>query len=345
MVLTLGELMLRLKPPGKSRLLQVPLFEAGFGGSEANTAAALVRLGHSAHFLSVLPLGPLGDSAQAFLRHLGIDDSMVRRKSGRLGIYFLEEGALNRPSQVFYDREFSCVAEVETHDWEWDEIFENTTWFHVSGITPALSMKALEWTRRSVSTAVQGNIPISLDINFRKKLWNYGQDARLVLPRLVEHCHVLFSNEDDLFNGLGEDFKPLSSLDENDPQARVEAVETNARLVFEKFPKLEVLGLSLRESKSADSNVWSGALCRRNKSILFSNKYLLEPIVDRIGAGDAFNAGFIAGFLEKLPDQSTLELAVAMGALKHSIPGDVFLGTRLEAENLAKGKTSGRVNR
>ncbi len=336
MVVCLGELLLRLKSPGKNRLLQVPFLEASFGGSEANTAALLAALGHPTSFLTVLPDNDLGRSALGFLRQSGIGTSLVALQPGRMGLYFLEEGALGRPSQVLYDRDNSAFALVDP---EWSvSLPEGTRWLHLSGITPALSERSMLWSHACVQRAAQVGASISMDLNHRTKLWKWGQPPEKVLPRYLGHVRLLLSNETDLHSALGAPYEII------DPQNPEGSLRRNAERLFQSFPSIEALGVSLRLSRGAEDNTWAGALVYRNGDLFFSRTYSLLPIVDRVGAGDAFGAGVIAGFLEGMSAQQTVELAAALGAIKHSIPGDVCLVQRDEVERFLKDQ-SGRINR
>lgn len=336
MVVCLGELLLRLKSPGKSRLLQVPSLETSFGGSEANTAALLHFLGHPTAFFTVLPDNELGRAALGYLRQLGVDTSSIALGTGRMGLYFLEEGALGRPSRVLYDRERSAFAQVAP---EWAPPFpEMANWLHLSGITPALSERAMRWSVSCVERAARNNLRLSLDLNHRTKLWKWGQPSQKVLPQFLQYMEVVISNESDLFSALGQ---PFETIDPEDPKP---SLLRNAERLFEAYPTVKALAVSLRLSRSADDNSWSGALVLREGTVHLSPTYPLAPIVDRVGAGDAFGAGVIAGFLEGLSPEDTVKLAAALGAIKHSIPGDICLITRAEAESFLRDQ-SGRISR
>lgn len=336
MVICAGEILLRLKAPGKTRLLQTPVLEASFGGSEFNTAALLIRLGHPCGFLTVLPRNPLGEAALTQLRGLGIDTARVRLEEGRLGLYFLEEGALGRPSQVLYDRQYSCLSQVDP---SWQPELAGVRWLHLSGITPAVSRNARDWSLTLVKRAAEAGIPVSLDLNYRAKLWRWGEPSARVLREYLPYLTLLLANETDLPQALGEDYRPI------DPADPHEALLYNRDRLFNRFPGLRWAAFSLRRSFSADHNAWSGALADRSGRVVSSRVYDLHPIVDRVGAGDAFGAGIVCALLEGQEAQAAVEFATALGALKHSIPGDLCLVCRAEAEDLARGEASGRIRR
>jgi 2-dehydro-3-deoxygluconokinase len=340
-VVTFGELMLRLKAPDHERLLQSPRLEASFGGGEANVAVSLSRLGLQARFVTALSDDAIGEAAICALRAQGVDTSRVRRRGGRTGIYFLEAGADQRASLVLYDRAGSAAAAMAPGDFDWSEILSGTDWFHVTGITPALSRSAAEATLEAAAAARAAGVRVSVDLNHRKKLWGYGVRAPEIMGRLASLAHVLMGNEEDLQLSLG------LAADDIDPAAgRVgaDAFRSLAELTRSRFPNLEVLAITLRESRSADRNGWSAALLGRS-GFLVSRGYPLLDIVDRVGSGDAFAAGLIFGLLELGDEAQALEFAVAASALKHTIPGDFNLITRAEVERLAAGDRSGRVSR
>lgn len=335
MVVCAGELLLRLKSPGKSRLLQVPSLEASFGGSETNTAALLVRLGHGAALVTALPDNALGRAALGELGRLGVNTDLIRLEPGRMGLYFLEEGALGRPSKVLYDREGSVFCRIDP---DWLPRLPSMSWFHLSGITPALSERTRDWSLRLLQEAASQNQEISLDLNHRATLWNWGQPSSRVLPDFLSLTTVVLANETDLHAALGAPFEPIDARNPREPLLR------NAEHLFQAYPTVRVLAVSLRHSESADHNLWSGALVTRDGQLALSTQHSLHPIVDRVGAGDAFGAGIIAGLLEKRPVQDVVEFAAALGALKHSIPGDLCLVSREEAEASLRDR-SGRISR
>ncbi|HMB19687.1 MAG TPA: sugar kinase [Spirochaetota bacterium] len=339
-VLCMGEIMLRLKSPGQERLFQSPLLEATFGGGEANVAVGCARLGLSSAFASVIPASPVGDGAVSELMKHGVDTSRITRKGERLGIYFLESGANQRPSRVVYDRAGSAMADARIEDFNWDALFDGVTWFHITGITPALSPSAAELSLHAVKTARDKKIPVSCDLNYRKKLWNYGQTAPDIMGKLVQHIDVAIANEEDCQKSLGI----KADVEVTSGQLEVEKYRELASAVLKRYPNLKKIAITMREAISADHNNWSAVL-HNGKDFFLSRKYQVTHIVDRVGGGDSFAAGLIYGLNMLTSDQEALEFAVATSCLKHSIPGDLALLNVDEVEHLLKGDGSGRVQR
>lgn len=339
-VVTFGEIMLRLKPPGFERLMQSPVLEATFGGAEANVAVSVAQYGMPVSFVTALPQNPLGDSAIQSVRSFGVDTSFVSRKGDRVGIYFLETGANQRPSRVTYDRGGSSIAAAERGDFDWNGIFERAAWFHVSGVTPAISQNAADLTLDAVVAARTGGLTVSCDYNFRKNLWKYGKKAPEVMREIVKHVNVGIANEEDCEKALGI----RSDVDVESGQLDVERYRRIAESVFDAFPNLEKQVITLRESHSADHNGWSAVLYN-GRELLQSRSYDITDIVDRVGAGDSFAAGLIYGLTTYGDDQQALEFATAASCLKHSIPGDFNRVGVGEVEALMKGEASGRVQR
>jgi 2-dehydro-3-deoxygluconokinase len=339
-VVTLGEVMLRLKSPGFERLLQSPLLEATFGGAEANVAVSLAQFGVDARFVTALPPDAVGDACLAELRRFGVDTSMVKRQGERLGIYFLENGANQRPSRVTYDRAGSSIATARAKDFDWDAVFDGADWFHVSGVTPAISATAAELALEAARAARARNLTVSCDYNYRKNLWRYGKKAPEVMRDLVAHAHVGIANEEDCQKALGID------VDVNVESGSLvhEKYRMLAERVLAAFPNLERQAITLRESHSADRNGWSAVLHNR-RELLASRHYDITDIVDRVGAGDSFSAGLIYGLRAYKDDRRALEFATAASCLKHSIPGDFNRVTTVEVEALMTGESSGRVQR
>jgi 2-dehydro-3-deoxygluconokinase len=335
---TFGELMLRLKSPGHERLFQSPLLEASFGGGEANVAVSLSILGLQASFVGVLSRDAVGEAALRALRAQGVEVGSVRRSGERTGIYYLETGADQRASQVVYDRAGSGASAMKPGDFDWPAILAGADWFHVTGITPALSRSAADAAIEAAKEARAAGARVSVDLNFRKKLWNYGQKAPEVMAGLVALADVLIANEEDLQLGLGITGDPGKALTGR------ELYRDLAERAKASFPNLKIVAVTLRESRSADRNGWSAVL-HGASGFLSSRAYELEDIVDRVGGGDSFAAGLIYGLLEFEDEARALEFAVAASALKHSIPGDFNLATRDEIEHLAAGEGSGRVSR
>ncbi len=344
-VVTLGEVMLRLKSPQFERFFQSPLLEATFGGGEANVAVSLARFGLDAAFVTVLPKNPLGDAAIAELRRHGVDTSRIMRGGERLGIYFLETGANQRPSVVIYDRSHSSMTEADPRTFDWDRIFDGASWFHISGITPALSQSATALSLQAVQAAKERGVTVSCDYNYRGKLWKYGKQAPDVMRTLVRYVDVGIANEEDCQLSLGTTVEAESGEQEvTHGEGELAHYEALCRKVCETFPNLKCQAITLRESHSASHNGWSACLFN-GREFFGSTKYDLTHIVDRVGAGDAFAAGLIYGLATGMGDEATLNFAVAASALKHTIPGDLNLVTLSEVQSLLGGNTSGRVQR
>jgi len=339
-IVTFGEIMLRLKAPEHERLFQSPLLEAHFGGGEANVATSLSLFGMEAVFVSALSKDAIGQGALRTLRGHGVDVSRVRLTGERTGIYFLETGADQRPSMVVYDRAGSAASQMQPGDFPWGEIFEGASWFHFTGITPALSRSAADACLEAAKAARAAGAKVSIDLNFRKKLWNYGVKAPEVMRGLVALADVLIANEEDIQLGLGL----KAEVEAGGSGMATSAYQALAARTKAEFPNLGVVGITLRESLSADRNGWSAVLDGQ-QGFRCSRKYALNDIVDRVGGGDSFAAGLIFGLLEYDDEAKALEFAVAASALKHSIPGDLNLVSREEVERLAAGDGSGRVQR
>ena len=339
-VVTFGEVMLRLKSPGVERLFQSPMLEATFGGAEANVAVSLAQYGIPVTFASVVPPNDIGDACVGELRRFGVDTSAVRRHGERLGVYYLEAGANQRPSKVTYDRGGSAMATVKRGDLDWSTVFDGATWFHVSGVTPAISAGAADLALEAVQAARAMGLTVSCDYNYRKNLWRWGKKAPEVMRELVRHVQVGIANEEDCQKALGLDV----SVDVVGGHLELEKYRTLAQRVLEAFPNLERQAITLRESHSADRNGWSAVLATRS-AFLHSRQYEIADIVDRVGAGDAFAAGLIYGMLSYRDDAKALEFATAASCLKHSILGDFNRVSVGEIEALMQGEASGRVQR
>ena len=339
-VVTFGEIMLRLKAPDRERLFQSPLLEATFGGAESNVAVSLATFGLDVAFVTVLPPGPVGDAAVAELRRFGVDTRFVRRSGERVGIYFLEAGAIQRASRVVYDRAHSAVATAAPGDFDWDRALEGADWFHVTGITPALSDAASAATLDAVRAARAKGITVSCDYNYRKNLWKYGRTAPDVMREIVSHVQVGIANEEDCQRALGIDL----DVDVRGGTLDADEYRSLAGRVLDRFPALERQVITLRESLGADVNRWSACLHNRDR-FLVSRLYEISDIVDRVGSGDAFAAGLIYALLTGADDETALEFAAAAGCLKHSVPGDFNRVSVVEIETLLKGDASGRVQR
>jgi len=338
--ITFGEIMLRLKPPNWERFFQSPLLEATFGGGEANVAVGLSRFGLNVAYVSVIPNNSIGDACIGELRRQGVDTSLIVRKGNRLGIYFLEAGANQRSSKVIYDRSHSAIAEAKISDINWDKIFDGVSWFHITGITPAISLSASELSLEAVKKAREKGITISCDLNFRKNLWKYGKSVPGVMGELVKYADIVMGNEEDCQNSLGVKV----DVDVESGRLQTEKYRELTDRVLILYPNIKKIAITLRESHSAKYNRWSAVLNNREE-FLISKKYEIHNIVDRVGGGDTFASGLIYGFDNINSDRETLEFAVAAACLKHSIPGDLPLISVKEVESLVKGTTSGRVQR
>jgi 2-dehydro-3-deoxygluconokinase len=339
-VITFGEVMLRLKSPDYQRLLQTPSLEATFGGGEANVAVSLASFGHHARFVSLLPDNALGDACLGELRRFGVDVSFVKRSKGRLGIYFLEAGSNQRPSNVLYDREGTAISLGSPGALDWGAAMAGGAWFHISGITPALSEGAAALSLEAVREAKRLGLKVSCDLNYRAKLWNYGKNAAQVMTELFKHVDVGIANEEDCQKSLGIE------SDQRVESGRLDsaAYKTLGDKVLSLYPNLGMLAITLRESRSANSNGWSACLNTRDR-FLVSKKYDISHIVDRVGGGDSFSAGLIHGLLSYADEADALEFAVAASCLKHSVMGDFNRVSASEVEKLARGDGSGRVSR
>jgi len=344
-VVTLGEIMLRLKSPGFERFFQSPLLEATFGGGEANVAASLANFGLETSFVTALPKNPIGDSAVRTLRGLGVNTSYIARQGERVGIYFLEAGANQRASNVVYDRANSSISTALPDDFNWDAIFDGAGWFHITGITPAISESAAKLALTAVLKAQEIGVTVSCDYNFRKKLWKYGKTAPEVMGEIVKFVDVGIANEEDCQRSLGV------SVDAGDWEIAVDSgalgtarYETLAKKMFATFPNLKYQAITLRESFSASHNGWSACLYN-GEAFFLSRRYDITDIVDRVGGGDSFAAGLIYALHTGMEDADALEFAVAASCLKHSILGDINLSTVAEVNRLAGGDASGRVQR
>jgi len=341
-VVTFGEVMLRLKSPHFERLFQSPTLEATFGGAEANVAVSLANYGVDVAFATVIPDNPIGDACVGEIRRFGVDTRVVKKTKGRMGIYFLESGANQRPSKVTYDRAGSAISQAKPGDFDWDRIFEGAGWFHVTGVTPAISQSAADVALEAARQARAKGLQVSCDYNFRKNLWQYGKKAPEVMRELVKHVTVGIANEEDVQKSLGID---LAGVDVHAGELDAQAYEPLAKRVLETFPNLEKQVITLRESRSADVNGWSACL-HNGKQFLVSRHYEITDIVDRVGGGDSFGGGLIYGLITYAgDDQKALEFATAASCLKHSILGDFNRVGVPDVEALMKGDASGRVQR
>lgn len=337
-IVTLGEIMLRLSPKGNYRFVQSDSFQVIPGGGEANVAVSLANYGHASYFVSKLPAHEIGQIAVNGLRRYGVNTDYIVRGGDRVGLYYAETGASMRPSKVIYDRANSAIAEADPSDFNFDEIMEGADWFHWSGITPAISDKAAELTRLACEAAKRHHVTVSVDLNFRKKLWT-SEKAIAVMRPLMKYVDVCIGNEEDAQLCLG--FKP---------DADVEGGKTDAEGYYGIFKGMmkefgfKYVVSTLRESFSATHNGWK-ALIYDGKEFYQSKHYDINPIIDRVGGGDSFSGGLIHGMLTYKDQAKALEFAVASSALKHTIPGDFNVVSTSEVESLAGGNANGRVQR
>lgn len=339
-VLTFGEIMLRLKAPGHERFFQSPMLEATFGGGEANVAISLANYGMDAEFLTVLPKNDIAECCIRELRYFGVDTEKIVRSEGRMGIYYLEGGANQLPSKVVYDRAYSSIALAKPGDIDWDKAFEGVDWFHITGITPAISESAMELSLEAVKEAKKRNITVSCDLNYRKNLWKYGKKASEVMRELAKYVDVAIANEEDVQKSLE------ITVDVNVESGELDRKKYKAlgNKVLESYPNMKCIAITLRESHSADWNGWAACL-NDGKDFYVSKKYEIRDIIDRVGGGDSFAGGLIYGLNQYEDKQSALEFAVAASCLKHSVIGDFNRVSVSDVEKLMGGDGTGRVQR
>ena len=337
-VVTFGELMLRLAPEGYLRFVQTEKYQATFGGAEANVAVSLANYGLDAAFVSKLPAHEIGQAAVNSLRKFGVDTSKIVRGGDRVGIYYCEKGASQRPSKVVYDRAYSSIAMAKKSDFDWESIFEGVEWFHFTGITPALSDDVAEICEEACKAAKAKGITISCDLNYRKKLWS-KEKAGVVMSKLCQYIDYCIANEEDAKDvfGIEADNTDIygGKLDRN-------GYISVAKKLTDKFG-FKGVAITLRESKSANDNDWSGMLYTGGEAY-FSKKYSMH-IVDRVGGGDSFGGGLIYSLVNGAEPHRAIEFAVAASCLKHTIEGDYNMVSVAEVNNLAGGDASGRVQR
>lgn len=338
-VVTFGEILLRLTPPNFQRFIQAESFEAVYGGAEANVAVALANYGLEAYFVTKVPNNAIGQAAINHLRRFGVKTEYIARGGPRLGIYFQEKGAAQRPSKIIYDRAGSSIAQVQPGDFDWKQILEGASWFHVTGITPALSAAAAEATIAAVRTAKEMGVTVSTDLNYRKNLWTPEQ-ANKVMSEVVKYVDLCIANEEDAEKVFGI---KATGTDITSGKLSEEGYRDVIRQLVDRFG-FKYVAVTLRESFSASHNGWSGLLYD-GKDFYRSRRYDIAPIIDRVGGGDSFGSGLIYALLSGKDPQAAVEFAAAASCLKHSINGDFNLVTVDEVELLAKGDASGRVQR
>jgi len=341
-IVTFGEIMLRLATPRYERFTQSTHFEATYGGGEANVAVSLANFGLSAEFVTRLPKNDIGAAAIMNLRKYNVGTDKIVFGGDRIGIYFLETGAVARSSKVVYDRVHSAISEIEPGMIDWDLVLAEAQWFHWTGITPAISEGAAKVCLEGIKAANGKGITVSTDLNYRKNLWTYGKKASEVMAELVEGCDIILGNEEDAEKVFG--IKP-DGVDVSRGHVEAEAYESVCKQMMEKFPRAKKVIITLRGSINANHNTWAGTLYNGSKLFLSPN-YDITHIVDRVGGGDSFMGGLIYGLISyPADDQKALNFAVAASCLKHTIHGDFNLVTVDEVENLMKGDGSGRVSR
>ena len=340
LVVSLGEIMLRLSPPGFERFLQSPVLGATFGGGEANVAVCLAQFGLESEYITRLPSHAIGEAAIRALRAEGVRTDRILRGGSRIGIYFAEAGASQRGSQVIYDRARSAISEMEPDAVDWNAVLSGAAWFHTTGITPALGAKAAEATSRALTTARSLGVRVSVDLNYRKKLWSESQ-AQAVMGPLMRHVDVVIANEEDLQSVLGV---KVPGTDVTSGQLNIDGFREAAQQVTREFGPPTV-AVTLRESLSASDNGWSALLWDGATGTLHRSQRYDVRLVDRIGGGDSFAGGLIYGLVTGRSPEASLRFAVASSALKQSIPGDFNRVTVDEVDKLVAGDASGRVQR
>ena len=342
-IVTFGEIMLRLTPPGRKRFCQASSFDVIYGGGESNVAVSLANYGLPVDFVTRLPQNDIGNCALMEMRKRGVGVQHIIRGGERLGIYFLEIGAISRGAKVVYDRAHSAISTIEKGMIDWREVFKDAQWFHWTGITPAISQGAADACLEAIQIANEMGITVSTDLNYRKKLWKYGKQPGEIMPDLVAGCDVILGNEEDAekhfdIHPEGVDVTQGHTID-------AQSYISVCQQLMDRFPRAKKVIVTLRGSISASHNSWSGVLYDGNK-LYEAPTYQLTHIVDRVGGGDSFMGGLIYGLLTYGEDsQKALNFAVAASALKHTIYGDANLATVAEVEKLLQGDASGRVSR
>ena len=343
-VVTFGEIMLRLSPAENLRFSQVNNFDVVYGGGESNVAVSLANYGVPVEFVTRLPKNDLGECALMEMRKRGVGTKHIAFGGDRLGIYFLETGAVSRGSKVVYDRAHSAIAEIESGMINWDSVFDGVEWFHWTGITPAISQGAADVCLEAVKAASAKGITISTDLNYRAKLWNYGGDREAIMTELTSYCNVILGNEEDAEKHFGIHPEGLD-VHKHGHEVKAASFKSVCEQMMNKFPRAKKVITTLRGSISASHNTWAGVLYD-GKKMYETRQYQITHIVDRVGGGDSFMGGLIYGLLNYPEnDQNALDFAVAASCLKHTIKGDANLVTVEEVEKLMSGDASGRVAR
>ena len=343
-VITFGEIMLRLKSPDFERWFQSPLLEATFGGGEANVAVSLANFGIDVAFVTILPQNKIADACIADLRKFGVDTSLIVRGGERIGIYFIESGTNQRASEIIYDRTGSSIATAKPEIFDWEKIFHGADWFHLTGITPAISESTAGICLDALKQAKHHNLTVSCDYNYRAKLWKYGKSAPEIMKEIVQYVDIGIANEEDCQKSLGISITGTPKQSIIKGELDTTHYQKLTEIVLNEFSCLNKQAITLRESYSADINGWSACLNNR-ECFSVSQKYEIKDIIDRVGGGDAFSAGLIYGLITGMDDEMALNFATAASCLKHSISGDFNRVSVTEVEKLIKGDTSGRVQR
>lgn len=327
-IVTLGEVMLRLSPPNQQRFLQSSSFDIEFGGSEANVGAALAFWGEKVAHLSSFPENELGNAAISQLRKNGIDTQFIAMKEGRIGVYFLENGAMQRSSKIIYDRADSVFSHYNGEELDWDLVLDQVDWLHWSGITPAISQQCADLTLKALNECEKRGIQVSGDPNYRSNLWNYGKNPEEIMPGLLSKTQLIIGGQRDFEQCYGQSFLDF---------------EATKNWAFKHLPALKFLATTHRESHSSSANSFSGTLYSKN-NFYSSKRFELTHIVDRVGTGDAFGAGLIYGLMHFSPQQA-IDYGIACGVLKHSIPGDILNCSRDEVMEVVEGENIGKIKR
>ncbi|MHA1147123.1 MAG: PfkB family carbohydrate kinase [Promethearchaeota archaeon] len=341
-IITFGEIMLRLAPPLNQRFVQARSLDVIFGGGESNVAVSLANYGLDVTFVTKIPNNEIGNACINFLRQFGVNTNKIIRGGDRMGIYFLEIGSSVRSSKVIYDRAHSAISEANMKDFDWEKIFKGATWFHWTGITPAISQNLADIVLEALKIAKSKGIIVSCDLNYRRLLWDYGKEPIEVMPELVKYCDVAIGNEEDAEKVLGIE---TPHTDVTSGELDIENYRSVVEDMMKQYPNLKKVAITLRESISASYNKWSAILYDGN-DIFIGPKFDINPIVDRIGGGDSFMGGLIYGLISYENDiQKALNFAVAASCLKHTIYGDFNLVSVEEVFKVMRGDTSGRVSR
>lgn len=341
-IVTFGEIMLRLSTPNYLRFTQANSYDAIFGGGEANVAVSLANYGFPVEFVTKLPKNDMGKACIQFIRKFGVNTEKIIRGGERIGIYFLETGASARPSKVIYDRAHSAISTARPEEFDWDVIFKGVSWFHWTGITPAISQNLADICLEALKTAKEKDIIVSCDLNYRSKLWKYGKEPIDIMPELVKYCDVAIGNEEDADKVLGI---KAPSTDVTSGKLDVDNYKHVVEEMMKQYPNLKKIAITLRGSISASNNTWS-ALLYDGKQMRIGPEYNIIPIVDRVGGGDSFMGGLIYGLITYKEDvQKALNFAVAASCLKHTILGDFNLVSVDEVLKIMEGDISGRVSR